>query len=317
MKRIFLAALLILLPLIAPQAGAADETGWQPLYDLVDPALQADLEKLMAANPTWNRLARGDRMAVGLVDLATPEPRFARINGNLMMYAASLPKIAILLAAYVSLEDGSLEDTAAIRQDMSDMIRYSSNQAATRMIDRIGMQRIDQILMEPRFGLYDESRGGGLWVGKRFAKQGPRLPDPMNGISHGATVTQICRFYYLLANERLVSPAWTQQMLADMSDPGLHHKFVQALMTRAPDATLYRKSGTWKTWHSDSVWVKGAHWRNYILAAMVESPDGERIIRNLLPAVEAVLEKSAGVTDDDHGMLRTYQAQATPKVKPE
>jgi beta-lactamase class A len=176
---------------------------------------------------------------------------------------------------------------------MTDMIRYSSNDAATRMIDRIGMRRIDEILMDPRFGLYDKSRGGGLWVGKRFAKDGPRVPDPMHGISHGATVTQVCRFYYLLANNRLVAPEWTDQMLADMSDPGLRHKFVYALMTRAPDATIYRKSGTWRTWHSDSVWVKGGSWRNYILVAMVESPDGEPIIRNLLPAVEAVLQKGA------------------------
>jgi len=266
---------------------------WQPLYELVDDGLQGDLERLVAANGTWSRLVRAKRMAVGVVDLSGIEPRFARVNGNLMMYAASMPKIAILLAAYVSLEEGTLPDTPRVRKDMTDMIRYSSNDAATRMIDRIGMQRIDEILMDPRFGLYDKSRGGGLWVGKRFAKDGPRVPDPMHGISHGATVTQVCRFYYLLANNRLVAPEWTDQMLSDMSDPGLRHKFVYALMTRAPDATIYRKSGTWRTWHSDSVWVKGGSWRNYILVAMVESPDGEPIIRNLLPAVESVLQKGA------------------------
>jgi len=139
--------------------------------------------------------------------------------------------------------------------------------------------------------------GGGLWVGKRYAKQGRRLPDPMHGISHGATVTQVCRFYYLLANERLVSPQWTAEMLADLSDPQLHHKFVHELQVRAPDATLYRKSGTWKTWHSDSVWVKGVNWRNYILVAMVESADGERIIRNLLPAIESLLVRPAIAED--------------------
>lgn len=273
----------------AAAAAPVPDDGWQPLYDLVDPGLQRGLESVMVRNPTWNRLAKSGRFAVGLVDLAGLEPRFARINGNVMMYAASMPKIAILLAAYVSLEDGTLADTPAIRQDIADMIRVSSNEAATRMIDRIGMARIDQILMDPKFELYDESRGGGLWVGKRYAKAGPRLPDPMHGISHGATVTQVCRFYYLLANDRLVSASRTAEMLADLSDPHLHHKFVHALDERAPDATVYRKSGTWKTWHADSVWVKGARWRNYILVAMVESADGEKIIRNLLPAVESLL----------------------------
>jgi len=290
---------LLLLLVLAPSVRAADPAEWQPLYDLVDPDLQRHLEQLIAANSTWSRLTTNKRMAVGLVDLSTAEPRFARVNGNQMMYAASLPKIAILLAAYVSLEAGTLPDTPEVRQDMTDMIRFSNNEAATRMIDRIGMEHIDQILMDPRFGLYDESRGGGLWVGKRFAKQGKRLGDPMHGISHGATVTQICRFYYLLGSGHMVSPGWTEQMLDDLSDPGLHHKFVYALMDRAPDATIYRKSGTWKTWHSDSVWVKGRHWRNYILAAMVESADGERIIRNLLPAVESVLEKRATIADAD------------------
>lgn len=270
-------------------AGSRAADDWAPLYDHVSPELQQSLDAVMASNPSWSRLVRSKRMSIGLVDLSGPEPRFARVNGNEMMYAASLPKIAILLAAYVSLEAGTLADTPEIRQDMADMIRVSSNSAATRMIDRIGMERIDQILMDPRYDLYDESRGGGLWVGKRYAKEGRRLPDPMHGISHGATATQICRFYYLLATEKLVGPEWTQQMMDDLSDPQLNHKFVYAIKRRAPEATLYRKSGTWRTWHSDSVWVKGKGWRNYILTAMVDSTDGERIIRELLPAIEPLL----------------------------
>ncbi len=307
---LLLAAALALSPAARPAAPAAAQDHWQPLYELVDPGLQADLERIIDTNPSWRRLAASGRMAVGLVDMATAEPRFARINGNLMMYAASLPKIAILLAAYVLLEEDKLPDTPSIRKDMTDMIRYSSNEAATRMIDRIGMEKIDEILMEPRFGLYDESRGGGLWVGKRFAKQGQRLGDPLHNISHGATVTQICRFYYLLATGQLVGPGRTQEMLYDMSDPGLYHKFVYAIRNRAPDATLYRKSGTWQTWHADSIWVKGRNWRNYILAAMVESPDGERIIRNVLPAVEDVLKKSAAVPATDRQQLKVFQASS-------
>jgi len=292
-------------------AAAAAGPDWQPLYDLVDPELQSDLEAIIAANPSWKRLAASGRMAVGLVDMGKAEPRFARVNGNQMMYAASLPKIAILLAAYVLLEEGKLADTPNIRKDMTDMIRVSSNEAATRMIDRIGMERIDEILMDPRFGLYDESQGGGLWIGKRFAKQGQRIGDPLHNISHGATVTQICRFYYLLATGQLVGPGHTQQMLYDLSDPGLYHKFVYAIRNRAPDATLYRKSGTWRTWHSDSIWVKGKTWRNYILAAMVESPDGERILRNVLPAVEDVLKRSAAGPTPDRQRLQVLQANST------
>jgi beta-lactamase class A len=52
---------------------------------------------------------------------------------------------------------------------------------------------------------------------------------------------------------------------------------------------MYRKSGTWKQWHADAIMVQGIRWRDYILVALVESNNGETIIRQLLPAVEELL----------------------------
>ena len=43
--------------------------------------------------------------------------------------------------------------------------------------------------------------------------------------------------------------------------------------------------------HSDSVLVWGPEWRRYILVAMVESDGGERILRDLVPVVEDVLQR--------------------------
>jgi len=266
---------------------------WQPLYELVDVDLQRQLQQLVNKNPSWKTLVAQKRMAVGVVDLSGEQPRFARINGNNMMYAASLPKIAILLAAYVSFEDGSLVETDEVHADLTAMIRVSNNAAATRMIDRIGLPRIGEILSDPSFGFYDESRGGGLWVGKRYSSNTERRGDPIHNISHGASVTQVCRFYYLLAEGRLVNPARSAQMLQELSDPKLHHKFVRELDQLAPEATIFRKSGTWRNYHSDSVMVLGNQWRNYILVAMVESPDGEKIIQKILPKVEALLHAPA------------------------
>jgi beta-lactamase class A len=205
------------------------------------------------------------------------------------MYAASLPKIAILLAAYVSFEDGSLQETDEIMQDLQDMIQVSSNSAATRMIDRIGMNKIQSVLRDPQYGFYDEKRGGGLWVGKRYAGSGPRSGDPMFNISHGATATQVCRFFYLLATHRLINEHRSDQMLADLVDPHLHHKFVSQLDELAPKATLFRKSGTWRQWHSDAIMVQGKQWRNYILVGLIESENGEQILRTVLPAVEELM----------------------------
>ena len=262
----------------------------RPLYNRIDPALQADLEAALTKNRLWRNLIFLNKMAVGVVDISDPKaPRFARVNGRTMMYAASLPKIAVLMAAYVSFEDGSLEETPEIHEDLVAMIRTSSNYAASRMIDRIGFGKIQAVLMDPRYQLYDKKRGGGLWVGKRYAKSGERNPDPIKGLSHAATVTQICRFYYLLTTGRIINPERSRSMLEILSEPGLHHKFVYELDKRVPLNRLFRKSGTWKTYHSDSVLVWGEVWRRYILAAMVISNKGEHIIRDLVSVVEDIL----------------------------
>ncbi len=294
--KIFLLAVLLSLLSFAT-AHAAD---WQPLYESVDPVLQKTLEDRLNANPEWARLIARKKMAIGLVDMSGDTPRFARVNGNQMMYAASLPKIAILVSAYASFEDGSLQETDEIHKDLGDMIRVSSNSAATRLIDKVGMKKIQTVLKDPQFGFYDEKRGGGLWVGKRYASAGPRVGDPMHNISHGATATQVCRFFYLLATGNLISPERSAEMLADLGNPRLHHKFVSQLDERAPGAKLFRKSGTWKQWHSDAIMVQGTQWRDYILVGLVESNDGETILRRVLPAVEELIvppEYAEGIDD--------------------
>ncbi|MCA9740994.1 MAG: serine hydrolase [Deferribacteres bacterium] len=263
----------------------------QPLVKLVDARFQKALEKRLRQNPRWSELITRKKMAVGLVDISNPaKVKYARVNGPVMMYAASLPKLAILLAANQALEDGVLIATPEINHDMRIMISKSNNAAATRMIDRIGMERIQAVLKDPRYQLYDRERGGGLWIGRRYSKQSKRIPEPILGLSHAATVTQVCRFYYLLAMGKLVSRERCSEMLESLRDPEINHKFVNSLHEIVPDATLYRKSGTWQNWHSDSVLVWGPNWRRYIVVGLIEAPDGEQILRDLIPAVEEVLK---------------------------
>lgn len=262
----------------------------KPLRSLIDIPLQDKLIAKLNENKKWKKLIANKKMAIGLVDLSDPlNVKFARVNGNVMMYAASLPKIAVLLAVEDALEKGEVEDSEEIQADLRLMISKSSNTAATRMIDLVGYDKIEQVLKDPVYDLYDEDYGGGLWVGKRYAKLGARYPEPIKGLSHAATVSQVCRYYYMLAYGKLVSYDRSKTMLSMMVDPELNHKFVNTLNQVAPKAKLFRKSGTWKEFHTDSVLVWGPEWRRYILVVLIEDPDGEKICRNLVTEVEKVL----------------------------
>ena len=135
----------------------------KPLRSLIDTPMQDRLIEELNKNSKWKRLISQKRMAVGLVDLRDPlNVKYARVNGNVMMYAASLPKIGILLAAEDALEKGELEDSEEIQSDLKLMISKSDNSASTRMIDRLGYDKIEQVLTDPKYDLYDEDYGGGI-----------------------------------------------------------------------------------------------------------------------------------------------------------
>ena len=263
----------------------------RPLTTLLNSSLQKDLDGIIASNKKWAALASQKKMCIGLVDLRDSyNVRFARVNGNDMMYAASLPKIAVLLTATESIDQGLLEETDAVKSDMRMMIAKSDNAATTRMIDRVGLDKIAEVMQDPKYDFYDEENGGGLWVGKRYASTGPRNGDPLKNISHGATATQVCRYYYLLAFGQLVNYERSKQMLSYLGDPMLHHKFVNTLDQVAPRAQVFRKSGSWRNYHSDSALVWGPTWRRYILVALVEDEDGEKIMRELIMEVDKKLK---------------------------
>jgi len=275
-----------------------DDSKIMPLRNLVDTTLQGNLENELRNHPHWKELIDQNKMSVGIVDLSDPlKVRFARVNGNYMMYAASLPKIAILLAAMDAFEKGELKETAEIDKDMRLMISKSNNEASTRMIDRLSYEKIESVMIDPKYEFYDEEKGGGLWVGKRYGGGGNTNREPLKNLSHAASVTQVCRYYYLLANGKLVNENRSKQMLDIMENPELHHKFVNTLDQIAPKARLFRKSGSWKTFHSDSILVWGEDPnRRYILVALVDDAQGEEIIRNLVKPVEKVLKEGVNLT---------------------
>ncbi len=266
---------------------------WRPLVERREPELQAKLVAELARVPRWDALVRREKMAVGLVDMSAQAPRLAMINGRRTMYAASLPKIGVLYAAFKSLDDGLLQETPDLRRDLQSMIRHSSNDAATRLIREIGFERIASELAKPAVQLYDKERGGGLWVGRAYASRGARHPDLVQQVTHGASAFQVCRFYYLLAHGRLIDRERSSHMLELLSSTTMRHKFAHYLGQTADLANVYRKSGTWRDWHSDSVLVWEGGSRKYILVALVEDSDGEKILRELPPVIERLLADGA------------------------
>lgn len=260
-----LALLLTAAPLVAG-AGVCELDGAE------DAALQRQLSKLLETQGLGPAVRNG-QLAVSLLVLTDPEqPRLAQVNGHRMMYAASLPKIAILLGAAVALDEGQLELDPALEQDIQDMIRYSCNQCSNRVLERVGPERVLDILQAPEFHFYDAEHGGGLWLGKPYGKAPAYHRDPIANLSHGATTFQVARFYCGLEFGQLVSPEQTQLMRTAMSEPGIRHKFVKGLAGH-DELQMYRKSGTWRDFHADSMLVE-ADGQAYVMVALAHSKRG-------------------------------------------
>lgn len=259
-----------------------------PLWDRVDPLLQRGLERAIDGLGLGAATAQM-RLAVSLVDITdVAEPRVAALNGDHMMYAASLPKIAILLAAFERIAAGQLRLDEGNEFLLKAMIRVSSNRAASAMMQRVGVPFIADVLAAPRYRLYDESHNGGLWVGKEYAQDGLWQRDPLHNLSHGATPMQIARFYYLLETGQLVSPEHSRQMKRILGRPGINHKFVKGMRAIDPEAKLYRKSGSWANWHSDSAIVERGG-RSYIAVALADDPRGKSWLEKLIGAFDEVI----------------------------
>jgi beta-lactamase class A len=262
------------------------------LRHTTDPVLQQGLVRLLAA-PELKADVRRHRIGVALVDITDPmHPRLAMVNGDTMIYAASLPKIAILLGAFERAARGQLKITPEVRSKLTEMIRYSSNAAATEMLDRVGKNFVAAVLESPRYRLYDPKYNGGLWVGKEYGSRPAFKRDPLHHLSHGATAFQVARYYYLLQTGRLVSPQASRQMKQILSDPQIHHNFVKGLMRAVPDARIYRKSGTWHQWHCDSAIVEHDG-RRYIAVGLIEDPRGGEWLSKLIVKFDHLVYQTA------------------------
>jgi len=264
--------------------GVADGDALRERYD---PDLQEGLESTLQRLSLDDDAAR-EKLCVTVVDITNlREPRVAEVNGDHMMYAASMPKIAILLGAFVEIERGKLTLDQTNIDSMTRMIRVSSNSDATRMLNLVGKRRVNRILQSEKYRLYDPAVNGGLWVGKEYAQGAAFERDPLHNLSHGATAMQTARFYYMLESGELVNPKLSRLMKSMLSEPGIKHKFVKGL-AGMPGVKIYRKSGSWQHWHADSALIE-AEGRKYILVALADDTRGGDWLAALAPEVHRLI----------------------------
>jgi len=277
---------LIIAMLLAQPALAKDRA--ELLDATCDPELQEGLENCLK-NLKLEDAAEKKVLSVVLVDITDPDHhRLAYANPNHMMYAASLPKIAILLGAFEKIAAGQMTLDEETRETLTRMIRNSSNTAATEMLNRVGKSYLANLLQSPQYRLYDRSTNGGLWVGKEYAKKGAWQRDPLHNLSHGATALQAARFYLMLENGQLVSPEYSREMKQILSHPAINHKFVKGIKNLYPDANIYRKSGTWGPYHADSGIIEHDG-RRYIAVALADSPQGGRWLSELIVELDKLV----------------------------
>ena len=100
----------------------------------------------------------------------------------------------------------------------------------------------------------------------------------------------MARFYYLLNTEQLVTPEHSRLMKEVMSGEHIDHKFVKGLRAKVPKFSLFRKSGSWRNYHSDSALIEH-HGKSYIAVALSNHPDGSDWMGQIIVALDDIVAK--------------------------
>jgi len=252
----------------------------------VDAPLQRILEAIDLRCRTEQGIAPG-QTAVGVMDLRTL--RLAMVHPDRIEYAASVAKVAILLAYFQLRPETRTRLAATTRHELGRMIKTSSNEMATKFSRQLGLASIQQVLNS--YGFYDPTQGGGIWMGKHYGDNTERVGDPVGDNAHAATVRQLLRFYLLLEQGKLVSREASATMREIFASPDIPHdsiKFVKGLQGR--ERAVRRKWGSWEDWLHDSAVVAGPN-RHYILVGLTHHPKGDEYLVDLARAVD----EAAGV----------------------
>jgi len=247
----------------------------------IDPQLQTAIEKIDTDLRTQFAMTTDDT-AVGLLDLNTL--RLAMIHPDREEYAASVPKVGILLAYFQLHPEAATKLDPTTQHELGLMAKASNNEMASKFSHEMTLAAVQKVLNDYHF--YDEKHGGGIWVGKHYGKDTERHMSPVGNNSHAATVRQLLRYFLMLEQGKLVSPQASKKMREIFASPDIPHdqiKFVKGLSGR--DVQIIRKWGSWDTWFHDCALVTAPN-RHYILVALTHHPKGDDYLEALAPKVD-------------------------------
>jgi beta-lactamase class A len=247
-------------------------------------ALQSQLEAIDAKLRDQYGMTT-EQTAVGVLDLKGL--RLAMVHPDRMDYAASVAKVGILLAYFQLHPEAATRLDPQTRHELGLMAKASSNEMAAKFSRELGLRQIQQVLNSYHF--YDTNHGGGIWVGRHYGGGGERIGDPLTDNSHAATVRQLLRYFLLLEQGKLVSPAASKTMREIFASPDIPHdniKFVNGLAGR--DVHIIRKWGTWENWFHDCAVITGPG-RHYILVALTRHPKGDEYLVELAKGVDDLM----------------------------
>ncbi len=254
----------------------------------VDSKLQAQLENIDTSLRAKYGMST-NQTSLGLLDLRTL--RLALIYPDREDYGASVAKIGILFSYFYLHPDAATNVDSQTRHELGLMIKPSSNEMAAKFSQMLGLKQIEMALETN--GFYDAGHGGGIWVGKHYGITGERIGDPVGDNSHAVTVRQVMRFYLLMEQGKLVSPAASRTMREIFASPDIPAediKFVKGLEGRHLE--VLRKSGTWENWLHDSAIITGPD-RCYILVALTNHPHGDDYLVDLAVAVDDLMTEES------------------------
>ena len=75
-----------------------------------------------------------------------------------------------------------------------------------------------------------------------------------------------------------------------LADSLINHKFVKGLKSKNPNAEIYRKSGTWRNYHSDSALIERPDGRKYIAVGLTQNDNGSALLEKIIVELDSLMD---------------------------